>query len=450
MTIHQSRVMIVAATLAGLMALTSAGWADRAWDDVQRETERRTGATPRQKGTPDTDALVTQLLADGVTEEEAVQVALLNNAELQVAFDELGIARADVIEAGLYSDPELDLVLRFPEGERGNDLEVELGFSVADLWLVPLRKRVAKTDAERATMQVVSAVLNAVADTKQAHNACIVAEALRDQAQEVLKASQAWRDQIYRREEFGFTSELDKSMTDAFVAEREIAVAEAEAGVAIAYAHLHRGLGIEPPTEGGVAALGGLPEAPPDAPELQPLLDAAMAERPDLQAARLGMQASRGALTLQRRSIWHHVTLGPAYAQEPDGADLWGGILQVGLPVFDRNQGGRARAAARLSQAANDAEAIESLVREEVTVGAERLGLAVAREAAIREKVVPARERALDYTVTYYEQMQLNMLYQLEAREELYSAQKEHVEALGAVRAAEIELEFAVGGKTQR
>src|SRR5689334_10490061 len=41
-----------------------------------------------------------QLTADG-----AVQVALLNNRQLQARFEEIGLAQADVIEAGLLSNP---------------------------------------------------------------------------------------------------------------------------------------------------------------------------------------------------------------------------------------------------------------------------------------------------------------------------------------------------------
>jgi outer membrane protein TolC len=43
--------------------------------------------------------------------------------------------------------------------------------------------------------------------------------------------------------------------------------------------------------------------------------------------------------------------------------------------------------------------------------------------------------------------MQLNMLYVLEAREKLYEAQKEHIAALGQAAAAEVELEFVLGGR---
>ena len=130
-----------------LLAVTVApSLAQKAPDDVARETEHRTGVAPAwQAG--DGDALVDEFLADGITDEEAAQIALMSNAYLQAMFDALGIARADVIEAGLYSNPALDVVLRFPEHERGSNLEVEIGFSIAacgwyppgNVWQGPVR-----------------------------------------------------------------------------------------------------------------------------------------------------------------------------------------------------------------------------------------------------------------------------------------------------------------------
>src|SRR4051794_2141812 len=44
-------------------------------------------------------------LADGLTEEEAVAIALWNNANLQELLTELGIARGDLVQANLLPNP---------------------------------------------------------------------------------------------------------------------------------------------------------------------------------------------------------------------------------------------------------------------------------------------------------------------------------------------------------
>ena len=49
-----------------------------------------------------------KLLSEKITADEAVQVALLNNRELQAVYSELGIAQADLVQAGLLSNPIFD------------------------------------------------------------------------------------------------------------------------------------------------------------------------------------------------------------------------------------------------------------------------------------------------------------------------------------------------------
>ena len=58
---------------------------------------------------PDADTLsadeIETMLADGLTIEEAVGLALLNNRRLQAEFMAIGSVKADLVQAGLLSNP---------------------------------------------------------------------------------------------------------------------------------------------------------------------------------------------------------------------------------------------------------------------------------------------------------------------------------------------------------
>ena len=54
---------------------------------------------------------VKRILAEELTADEAVQVALLNNRRLQTRFESLGIAQADLVEAGLLENPVFSLTV---------------------------------------------------------------------------------------------------------------------------------------------------------------------------------------------------------------------------------------------------------------------------------------------------------------------------------------------------
>jgi outer membrane protein TolC len=56
------------------------------------------------------------LFTDGLTLDEALKIALLNNRALQAEFAKIGVARAELVQAGLLSNPVLGVTLRFVEG----------------------------------------------------------------------------------------------------------------------------------------------------------------------------------------------------------------------------------------------------------------------------------------------------------------------------------------------
>ena len=74
-------------------------------------------------------------LDDGLTEDEAVTIALWNNAQFQADLVQLGFARADLIEAGLLRNPVLSLL--FPLGPK--QLEATLNLPFEFLWQRPKR-----------------------------------------------------------------------------------------------------------------------------------------------------------------------------------------------------------------------------------------------------------------------------------------------------------------------
>jgi len=437
-------VLVALAIWVAIMA--GAASAQDIWGEVVRESEERVGTTPARAGDRAAqEVLVRSILADGLTRDEAVELALRNNSQLQVAFDELGIAAADLDQAGLYTNPSLDAVLRFPSGEGGTNLEAELSFVLSDIWLVPIRRSLGQARLEQVTAQVISDVLNTAADAKQAYDHCLVLDSLLAQTGEIASTVRKWRDQVHERYEHGYSSQLDLSMADAAAAEMDVDLEVTEAERRIALARLGRLLGLT--AEHDLVVVGSLPDVPSELPDLDEVTRRALAERPDLQAARAGLLAADRALLLERHSRWRHVAVGPAYAHEPDGEDLWGLVLQFDLPVFDANRAQRRRAAAELTQAQNQVHAVESLVREEVATAWERLALATSKERGVRDQILPARRRAFEHAQKYWREMQLNTLYMLEAQREFAEAKRQHVAALGEVQRAHVELEFALGGK---
>ena len=82
------------------------------FSDVRTAVEERSGKRVAWNLGTELDAEaaedVRRLLAGPLTADAAIQVALLNNRGLQATYAELGVAQADVVQAGLLTNPVFD------------------------------------------------------------------------------------------------------------------------------------------------------------------------------------------------------------------------------------------------------------------------------------------------------------------------------------------------------
>src|SRR5262245_38419985 len=102
--------MIVRCGLLGAtIVLCSCAAPPASFDRVQAKIFERTGQRMHWNRDNTEGAQIEQeiraLLRRPLTADRAVRIALLNNRDLQARFEEIGIAQANLIEAGLISNP---------------------------------------------------------------------------------------------------------------------------------------------------------------------------------------------------------------------------------------------------------------------------------------------------------------------------------------------------------
>jgi cobalt-zinc-cadmium efflux system outer membrane protein len=122
-------------------------------------------AWSRGEGDPEIARAVEALLAGGLGADEAVEVALLNNRDLQATYAELGVAQAELVQASLLHNPVLGVASGFGGGAA--DLLFSLAIDVVDLFYVPLRKRTASADLEEARHLAAGQVLDVAWATRR-------------------------------------------------------------------------------------------------------------------------------------------------------------------------------------------------------------------------------------------------------------------------------------------
>ncbi len=423
---------------------------DKEWAKIGTFVKERAGAKARWEQTKEdgqaTHAEVNAMLADGLTRKEAVQIAILNNRTLQATFEELGVAKADLVQAGFFTNPRIDGLVRFPTKGSGTNVEAGGLVNLADLWQIPLRKRLAKTRLEAATLRVVDEVLNTVAEAKRAYDDPIALAASRDEASQVIEAFEGLRDRITQRKEYGYTSDFDIAFARAAVFDQKAALVKVEGQMRVASTRLSRVLGLTP-EQAGYTLTGSLPDdIGGPIPDTEALMAHALAQRPDVRLAELEVAISERALALERAHVFTDIEAGAAFEREAEGGELVGPALGLQLPLFDQNQAQIAKAAYQLRKARKQRLAVVGMVREEVAAAAERLAVARQDAMIIRDQVLPAYQGAIDYAEKYSGAMQLNMLFLLEARKEQVASSRRYIDALREARAAEVDLERALGG----
>src|SRR5262245_48880690 len=84
-------------------------------------------------------------LDNGIREEDAISIALWNNAAFLEALADIGISRADAVQAGMFPNPTLSMLV--PWGAKG--LELTARYPMEALWLRPQRVATATANYDQ-------------------------------------------------------------------------------------------------------------------------------------------------------------------------------------------------------------------------------------------------------------------------------------------------------------
>ena len=139
--IIRNRIAIL--ILTGLVAACTSFSPDGGLNRVSELTQARTGQTVQRDS--EVSALQTQeriakLLAAPLTPDSAAQIALLNNKRLQSALADLGVAEADLVQAGSLRNPRFGFGRLSGNGE--TEWERSLLLDLGGLLTMPLRKAI--------------------------------------------------------------------------------------------------------------------------------------------------------------------------------------------------------------------------------------------------------------------------------------------------------------------
>jgi cobalt-zinc-cadmium efflux system outer membrane protein len=388
-------------------------------------------------------AQVTDLLGGGLTSQEAVQVALLNNRGLQELLFEIGVGRADAVQAGLLSNPSLQAVIRFPVDGGSTGAEGGILQNLIELWHLPVRKQVAEGQVERTVLDVAQHAVVVAAQAKAAYFTALASSSTLSVAEENLKTAQDFLDLTLERQEAGAATQVDVNAARSTFLEQQVLIRSARFAALDAKRRLSLALGLTTPPE-EITLADALVE-PPDRPlDLRRLLNVAHEHRLDLRSAGKNVEVTGSVIPLERRRMWRSVKVGVGF--ESEGSDLaLGPAINLELPIFDQNQAQIAKAEYRYAQALRRLEGVSAHVAQQVRGAYERYDMAQDTARLYRTELLPLREASLDLARESFAAGKTGFLSVLEAQDRLLATRREYVDRLEAVALSIPDLEAACG-----
>ena len=424
-------------------------------EDLQSTIRQRTGKQVEwQKDVEARDQIreaIRLLLRRTLTADSAVQVALLNNRELQATFEDIGIAQADLIEAGLLRNPIFAGDARFPNrAPSGTDIEMAIAQEFFDVLVIPLRKKVATAQLMKTKLQVGDAILKLAAGVKAAFYELQAEQQLLGRLKAINETDAAAVELAQRQHEAGNINDLDLANQQATYSQSKLDIAETSASIRAGREKLNRLMG----TWGDDTAWkidNELPELPAGDFPQQRLESLAINQRLDLAAAKTQIGALVGSLGITKTYRYvGSIEFGVDTEKETDGQRETGPTWQLELPIFNRGQGRIAKLQAQLRQAERRLESEAVAIRAEVREARDRLIAKRDLATYYRDELLPGRKKILELTLTHYNAMLKSPYDLLLAKQNEFSAERGYVAALRDYWIARADLERAVGGRLSR
>jgi cobalt-zinc-cadmium efflux system outer membrane protein len=374
-----------------------------------------------------------------------VQIALLNNQNLQAVYEGLGVAQADLVAAGLLKNPTLSAGFGIPK-YTALPYQVDVTQDFLDLLFMPVRKRIAGAQFEAAKLRATDAVITTASRVKaafyRAQGAAQMVEVRRNVAA-VTDASWATAQKLH---DAGNITDLVFANERAEQEKAHIELAKEDREALDAREELN-----------GLMGLGGsdvnwkmsprLADLPAQEPDLSHAESLAISRRADIGAARQQVLANAENLGLNRSSaLMADAKIGVGVDQDVDGPFTVGPSVELPLPIFNQGQPAIAAAVSRLRQSQRQYLALAIEARTQVRRARNRMFADRELAEYYRSVFIPLRQQITKQEQLQFNAMQVNLFELLMSKQAEIDAGRDYVQALEDYWVARAELERVSGG----
>jgi cobalt-zinc-cadmium efflux system outer membrane protein len=384
-------------------------------------------------------------MTDGISEDEAVAIALWNNEQYQADLAGISFAAADVKDAGIIQNP----LLQYLSPNGGIVAQGYLYFYLDNIWQRPHRVAAAKRDAKKVAENLVQRSFTLIRDVQMAYADLALAKTRVD----ILSQNSEIRNQMSQlagsRLRHGDISELEATTARIDSINAADVLLRAVQDTLILRLRFNVLLGVS--SQDTVINLRQSPSPDFKPASKRELIEMAYTYQPELAAAKSAIEAAGQRIGWERSriAVFTGVLNGQNFAGTPSAEKQFPETFNLGLrtevPVFNWNQGRISRAKAELEQASHNYVAIRQRVALNVSEAYARYETALKSYQLWNSNVLPSLEQAVLLSQNSYGTGDVSYLPVLEATRQMLDAKLRKSEVEAELRRAVSQLNFSLG-----
>jgi outer membrane protein, heavy metal efflux system len=386
-----------------------------------------------------------------LTLEQVVTTYIERNLELQAERHRVERTSADAIAAQLWPNPGLSITAEnmrvagpVPFGKL-----YEVGFAYSETIELggkrKLRQQLAETSISAAEARFADAMRKGIAEVKRLYFQAALARRDIQVATENQQMFQQLVQFNLARFQEGAIPEADLIKVRLERIKFDSALKQAELSLKQAMIRLAENLEDDSVAKRDVTASLDLPLINPN---LDSLLEAALRERPDVQAAEREVAAAKERLALEQARAKPDISPWLGYKRVATDDTVWFGVA-IPLKLRDRNQAGIARSAADQKAAAALLEVAKSHTMAEVRAAYEAFQTAREQVQTFRNELLNQADESRSIALAAYQEGATPLLSVLEAQRTRAEVRQQYFRTLFDYQVSLSELELAVGKEIQ-
>ncbi len=330
-------------------------------------------------------------LAGPLSPQQLGVIAVIANPDLRAQRARLGVAEAQVFEAGLLPDPQFSFSLDRPVSASGlvDAIASGLGFDTSSLYTRPVRQRTARASRNQVRLDVAWLEWQAAGQARLLAARIGGLETVRGLAFEASRAADDALDRTLRAVARGDLSANDLEARRISAADAGDRARSAERDLQAARFALNAALGLSP--DATVVLIDPARNHLP-APDPVSLVERAYRQRLDLDALSAGYEVHDADLRLALLQQYPRLNLSLNAARDTGAVRTNGVAIGFDLPLWNRNRGTIAVQDATREQFRAEYEARLFSTRSEITTLIAAYQIGIRQRDALEAQVAPLRQ----------------------------------------------------------